>query len=262
MAKEKKITSADLLGLLENRHHADIFVPECKNGPTHSASHIRMDAWCMRHSWTNPQITGYEIKISRSDFMEDDKWRGYLKYCHDFYFVAPPGIIDPAELPPEAGLLVCSKNCKMLYKKKKSAGTGTDDIPHTLWMYLLICRSVITGESQGAKIPRADKAKYWKEWLEEEEGFNSVGWKVSKRLREQYREMEDQRNMARNNLEALGPLLERVKELGLNPEERISTWDVKSALDEFMGSVPRSLKRDISRVRDGLDNLLGDLENG
>ena len=53
----------------------------------------------------NKETRGYEIKISRADFLQDKKWESYLKFCNWFYFVAPVGIIDPEELPESIGLI-------------------------------------------------------------------------------------------------------------------------------------------------------------
>jgi hypothetical protein len=50
-------------------------------------------------------IRGFEVKVSRSDFVGDDKWQTYLHYFNIFAFVTPPGLINPKELPPEIYLL-------------------------------------------------------------------------------------------------------------------------------------------------------------
>lgn len=53
----------------------------------------------------NRETKGYEIKISRADFLADKKWQEYLKYCTFFYFIAPEGIIKKEELPENVGLI-------------------------------------------------------------------------------------------------------------------------------------------------------------
>ena len=53
----------------------------------------------------NRETKGYEIKVSRADFLQDKKWESYLKFCNWFYFVTPVGIIDPKELPDSIGLI-------------------------------------------------------------------------------------------------------------------------------------------------------------
>src|SRR5690242_5105664 len=126
MAKKKELRHGEVCidaylirKLLAAKHAEDVLVPECKDGPTQGGSHRRMDAWVMSKSWANPCVTGYEIKVSRSDFLGDEKWRTYLPLCNEFYFVAPSGIIEPDELPPEAGLLCVSSTGTVLFRKKK-----------------------------------------------------------------------------------------------------------------------------------------------
>jgi hypothetical protein len=50
-------------------------------------------------------LRGFEVKSSRADFVKDQKWQSYLRYFNFFYFVAPPGVIKPQELPREVHLL-------------------------------------------------------------------------------------------------------------------------------------------------------------
>lgn len=51
----------------------------------------------------------YEVKISRSDFLRDLKQplkhRGFRLIADQFWYVAPPGVIKPDEVPDWAGLL-------------------------------------------------------------------------------------------------------------------------------------------------------------
>ncbi len=49
----------------------------------------------------------HEVKISRGDFLSDirsEKWRQYMAFSCRVFFATPQGLIDPAELPNEAGL--------------------------------------------------------------------------------------------------------------------------------------------------------------
>lgn len=53
--------------------------------------------------------TAYEIKVSRGDFRRElkdpSKRRDALMHSNAFYFVTPPGLIQPEEVPPECGLM-------------------------------------------------------------------------------------------------------------------------------------------------------------
>jgi len=51
----------------------------------------------------------YEIKVSRSDFLRElkkpRKRRIGLKFSNKFWFITPPGVAKPEEIPAECGLL-------------------------------------------------------------------------------------------------------------------------------------------------------------
>jgi hypothetical protein len=49
------------------------------------------------------EVIGYEVKVTRQDFLSDRKWSSYTPYFNRFYFATLPGVILPGELPPEIG---------------------------------------------------------------------------------------------------------------------------------------------------------------
>lgn len=51
------------------------------------------------------KVKVYEVKSCRSDFTSDNKWEKYLKYCTNFGFVAPRGVIKVEELSKKVGLV-------------------------------------------------------------------------------------------------------------------------------------------------------------
>jgi len=85
---------------------------------------------------------GYEIKCSRHDFEEDQKWTNYLDLCHQFYFVCPAGLIRATDLPNQIGIIWASKD--KLHTKRK-AGRIKPDIEklNRLLIYVVMSRSQI-----------------------------------------------------------------------------------------------------------------------
>lgn len=77
-AKAAPITAKAILELLRAKHAEDVFVPECKTGPSQGHDHSRFDAWVMKKSWANAATIGYEIKVSRSDFLRLGEVAGRL----------------------------------------------------------------------------------------------------------------------------------------------------------------------------------------
>ncbi len=136
------ISSKTILEALSYKHSEDIFIPECKNGSSFGG-HLRMDAWVLKRSWAHPLAIGYEIKVSRGDYEADEKWRGYMEYCNEFYFVCPSNLIQPDELPDDTGLFWLSKTGTRLYKKKKAKYRNLT-IPEDLYRYILMWRTKIT----------------------------------------------------------------------------------------------------------------------
>lgn len=66
---------------------------------------LKFDGLAITKSYTKPNIIGYEIKVSRNDFLQDNKWHLYLQYCNEFYFVVPKGLVKKEELPDHVGLI-------------------------------------------------------------------------------------------------------------------------------------------------------------
>ena len=143
----QSITAADITRLLAVKHRDDLFIPQCKTGASWGGPTFILDAWVMPRSWVKP-FTGYEIKISRSDFKRDEKWRYYLEYCHLFYFVTPYGLIEPREVPPEAGLCYVTKNGQKIRTVKKAPFRWWHPIPTTIFQYVLMWRAKIVDEAE------------------------------------------------------------------------------------------------------------------
>ncbi len=168
------MTAKDIMALLEAKHAEDVFIPECKDGPSQASRHVRMDAWAMNKSWANPLITAYEIKVSRQDFIKDNKWPAYLDCCNQLYFVCPRGLIGVHEMSPQLGLIYISKTASILVTKKKAPYREVT-IPETLWRYILMCRVKTKAEDDDL-----DKATIWKQWLAKKTEWGTIGWLVSK----------------------------------------------------------------------------------
>lgn len=171
------INAGDISKLLAAKHVNAVYVPQCKTGASDRGMQI-MDGWAMDKSWAHPLVTAYEIKVSRNDFLQDNKWPGYLKYCNAFYFVCPADLIKVDELPADVGLMWVSKTGTRVYTKRKAVYRKVD-IPESVFRYVLMCRSVISREQSDSR----DK-EYWAQWLVEKQMDHTFGWRVSKSIRQ------------------------------------------------------------------------------
>jgi len=218
-----KITEYDITKLLARRHVDDMFFRQVKNGPTQTAHHSRIDALAIRISWSHYVITGYEIKISRSDFMGDDKWQSYLPMCSQLYFVTTPGVCDVSEVPEPCGLIQTTANGNGLRTLKKAAFR---EIEHPVEMYRYLMFSHIGSlRERDAKYPRGERLlqnerlEVFKDYLSDKAEMRSIGRRVRKKLREGYekleRELERNKQHGRAEYEAGQEMAEICKELGV-----------------------------------------------
>lgn len=135
------VSPGQILLQIAKRHTEDLFMTEVKNGPTHTGSNLRiLDGFAIKKSWANPCFTGYEVKVSRSDFTGDTKWPSYLPLCHMFYFACPKDLISPEELPPEVGLIWYNPERDTIVTKKKAVYRLIEPSPELL-LYILFTRT-------------------------------------------------------------------------------------------------------------------------
>ena len=246
-----------LLKLLKERHSDDVFVPECKNGSTHYANHLRFDAWVMKKSWVNECAIGYEIKVHRSDFLQDVKWQGYLTYCNEFYFVAPPGIIQPEELPPGIGLLVASTNGVKLMTKRKAVFRQVD-IPKSIYQYILMARVHVKREE-----PVVSKREYFEQWMKQSQIDAQFGRQVSHRIRElvnaKILQVEDRLQKAEKQIASVENCQKILADHGFSlsdfDPERWYIEGVKKRLRRLSAGIPEGLGDYLERTMENLKRV-------
>lgn len=129
----------EILQLLQHRHQTDIWITEVKDGPSTMVQTRRMDGLAIKRSWTHPRFVGYEVKVSRSDFLRDDKWDAYLPLTHQFSFACPWDLIQPDELPSVVGLYWAKPDGK-LKQVRKPVLRPMQELPTWLLYYVVISR--------------------------------------------------------------------------------------------------------------------------
>ena len=174
-----RVTSTDIKIALSQKHIKDFFLTECKSGSTWltPAGDMKiLDALAIRKSWTNPCFTGYEIKISRSDFLRDIKFYTYEEICNCLYLVCPKGMIDRTELPESVGLMYYDPDKNTITTKKKAIYRKIEYSPDLL-LYIIYSRL------DSDRYPFFDsKKKYFEEYVAQKKSSKDLGYSVSTRL--------------------------------------------------------------------------------
>lgn len=208
------ITSYDIKRALAARHSQDLYFTEVKSG-TSMAPNSRIDALAIRPSYAHYLITGYEIKVSRADFIGDTKWPAYLNMCHQLYFCTSPGVVnDVSEIPDTCGLIEYRGTSSRPFKIVKKAPIRMIDPPEEMYKYLLfkytdmrkpICRV--------DDLSRADRMEAYKKYIEDKIEFKEVGFMLSKKIRKEEYEASEKIRRLKAQLESEKSLREYVSEL-------------------------------------------------
>jgi hypothetical protein len=198
-----------ILRQINKRHlHKDAFYLEVKNGPTWSSHNLlRLDAVAFKKSWTKPCITGYEVKISRQDFLRDEKWPGYRQYCHRFYFACPMNLVKLEELPEDVGLIYYNPEKDCIFTKRKALFRDIE-ISWEMLYYLIISRDKVQ------KHPFFSTTRdYIEAWLVDKENKRQLGYMVKSKMAKEIYELNEQLLKANTELKNTDRDREKLKPL-------------------------------------------------
>jgi len=243
-----------ILDKLKAKHTDDVFVAECKNGPTHTASHRRLDAWVMKKSWSPITMLGYEIKQSRSDFLQDNKWQAYLPCCHQLYFVCPKGIIQPEELPQDVGLLWAGEGERLFTKRK--APYRAIELPAELLVYVLMCRTQVTRECVSQKEYR----DYWVDWLKQKNEDRELGYHVKQAIRNRVHTAEVSVIEATRKVDAYSHLREELKKHGVDPDNTWSIHNFERELGDMLSGGLQKLNRNLATLERTMEMVRSEVD--
>jgi hypothetical protein len=244
--------------MLQQRHADAVFVAECKDGPTHTRNHLRLDAWVLAKTWSPVTTIGYEIKVDRADWRRDDKLHNYMALCHLLYVAAPKGVVPVDELPAGVGLIEPVGQSGRLQVKRKAARREIQ-LPAELMVYVLMCRSKITRET-GEPTERGWRNEELRKWVAEKDERLALSYAVSNRIREKFDALRDEMRAVRQQNEHLEPVKKRIVELGFEPGQPISSWTVNRKLDELCRTIDEPLLNDIRRTAKRMTEAADQLE--
>ena len=102
--QKEHVRESDITKALKERHdkRGDFFASQVKMG---SAGSKILDGVAIPPTWSPRTIIGYEIKVTRADFLSDQKYPHYMETCNLFYFVVPKGLIKKDEVPRNVGII-------------------------------------------------------------------------------------------------------------------------------------------------------------
>ncbi len=233
---------------LSKRHADEVFLTEVKNGPSWTTTRLRIfDAFSIKKSWTKPCFTGYEIKVSRQDFLRDEKWPNYLPFCHRFYFACPVGLIDPDELPKEVGLVTYNPETRGLHTKKTAIYRPIEPSPELL-LYIIMNR-----------IPKTEHPFFnntreeLEAWVADKEECKRLRIRVKSKLMKQVDELTERTE----HLSTEVTLLQHNKENLEKIENLLNKFGITTRhFDSMIGGLQKRLSQGVPKQMEYLVNSL------
>lgn len=268
MAKKTlKITAGKISSLLAKRHEKDLYVPECKNGPSYGRKLRILDAWVLRKTWSPMSTIGYEIKVDRHDFEQDQKWVEYLDYVHEFYFVCPPGLIKAHELPKGIGLIWTTMNGERLQTKTKAAHSTPDQEKLiNLVTYVLMARSVVVGDMYAANagiLPgNGDRLQEMKELIQKADERKEMALIVNRHTRERFQEMGEEVREAQRSLEKARRFAERLAKLGIIWDPKNQSWTEDRNVEDAIDLLKKRITPDMLRQMESYSRVMQETTTG
>ena len=246
----EKVTANEIKIALAEKHRKDFFLTECKSGSswfTPAGDMKILDGLAIRKSWTKPCFTGYEVKVSRSDFLRDAKFYTYEEICNCLYIVCPKGMIERTEVPESVGLMYYDPEKKTITTRKKAIWRKVEYSPDLL-LYIIYSRL------DSDRYPFFSSSKeYFTEYVEQKKNSKQLGRAVSSRLIQENRELMVQLDglrrfeAERERHHAIMTVLENHGIYGLKPE------DLARKLDEALS---RRCPEDVSSIRTALEGVV------
>lgn len=208
------------------------------------------DVLTLRYSYTQPDITIYEVKVSRGNLMQginQAKYRRYLPYCDRFYFATPAGILRKNEIPQDAGLIVYSTAKNTWNVVKASPRYSATEMGPMQWQSLMIAKYATE-----RRVRRLKDRIVWKENLSVADKVKNLSYEVALRIREAEGVDEQIKNIKKTVAEGLG----------IDPEElyKRSEWDLRNCIHKVINhlTVPREKELSSLIMSELADILCGD----
>jgi hypothetical protein len=122
------VHSYEIVTALNKRYERDScgFFSEVPTGHDVNGD-LRLDGVNLQRSGQDLHVQGFEVKISRSDFLRDNKYHLYGQYVNALTLVCPSGMIQREEVPEHTGLMWYTPSSRSLrYRRKPTWDMSAD----------------------------------------------------------------------------------------------------------------------------------------
>ncbi|PLS29988.1 hypothetical protein Uis1B_2170 [Bifidobacterium margollesii] len=170
---------------------------------------LRLDGVALEWSYQVMWVHGYEIKVSRSDWLRDAKYERYRPYVDTLTVVCPKGLIARDEVPGDIGLMWYDPERDVLRYRRRPGydAPGVDTGPIKDRLLREIARSMFYDPS----VSRYGRYHTARELLEQKAAMADVGARLGSKLARRIQELERlQEPTSMRRMEAKGRAYDRL----------------------------------------------------
>ena len=257
------INSSQILSLLENKHKKDVFIAECKNGETwNTKGLLKLDAWVLQRTYSPLTTMGYEIKCTRADFEQDQKWINYLDLCHTFYFVCPAGLIRSTDIPLNVGLVWVSTTGRLHIKKRAERHEPDTEKLNALLIYALMSRSkIVPNMNKIDSDEPQDKLQMIRDTIERAREKKQLAYFVKGHIKEIFDDVNRKDKELINREHTIEKFEERLAKLGISWDSKNGDWTNRARVENEIALLGKQIDdttlRNIETIGKQLMNLTG-----
>lgn len=223
---------------------------------------LRLDGVELEWSYGNMWVHGFEIKVSRSDWLRDAKYERYRKYCDTLTVVCPKGMIGRDEIPGDIGLMWYDPDKNMLRYKRKP-GYDTPDKDTSILKDRLL-RSIVKSVWYDSSVSRYGRYDTAKDYLDQKATMKGVGRALGSKMALRLQALEAQCEPThRQRTEAKAAAYDRlVRILYDSGYQQIDPWSNPEHIDSALTKLGNALQNTIpvELLDDALGQTINQLE--
>lgn len=220
-AKPQAMSAQAIVSLLWLKFQKDWFCTSeaSVGGRGDRSSMRRLDFLAIAPSWSSQATIGFEVKVTRADFVGDNKWPEYLPYCDRFWFVTAPGVVRAGEIPDNVGWMEASKNGRVLLTKKKAPNLPKPTPEKAAELYKSIIHRHHYGKHVLKTLSREKRLEDWREWLDRKDEEKELGRHVARNTRVLFDGMKRRVSEVEKGLDTIETFLTTLEAYGVSRKD-------------------------------------------